>query len=67
MDSCHSKGIAVIADMVFNHAFGQSPLLAMYWDSANNRPAADNPWFNPTCPHPAYCWGYDFNHESPAT
>ena len=67
VDSCHSKGIAVFADMVFNHAFGQSPLLAMYWDSANNRPAADNPWFNPTCPHPAYCWGYDFNHESPAT
>ena len=67
VDSCHSKGIAVIADMVFNHAFGQSPLVAMYWDAANNRPAVNSPWFNATCPHPPYCWGFDFNHENQAT
>ena len=67
VDSCHSKGIAVIADMVFNHAFGQSPLVNMYWDAVNSRPAANSPWFNPVCPHPPYCWGYDFNHEKQAT
>ncbi|MEY4460415.1 MAG: hypothetical protein RL429_404 [Bacteroidota bacterium] len=67
VDSCHSKGIAVIADMVFNHAFGQSPLVNMYWDPVNNRTAANSPWFNAVCPHPPYCWGFDFNHEKQAT
>ena len=67
IDSCHSKGIAVIMDFVFNHAFGQSPLVKMYWDAANNKPSSDNPWFNSNCPHPPYCWGYDFNHTAIAT
>ena len=67
VDSCHGRGIAVIADFVFNHAFHQSPLINMYWDGVNNRPAADNPWFNPSCPHPPYCWGEDFDHTSQAT
>ena len=62
VDSCHARGIAVIVDMVFNHAFGQSPMVNMYWDAANNRPAANNPWFNAICPHEPYCWGYDFDH-----
>jgi len=67
VDACHERGIAVILDIVWNHAFGQSPLVQMYWDAANNQPAADNPWFNSTCPHPPYCWGYDFDHEAIAT
>ena len=67
IDSCHSKGIAVIMDFVFNHAYGQSPLVKMYWDAPKNQPSLDNPWFNPNCPHPPYCWGYDFNHFSSAT
>ncbi|GAB5556751.1 MAG: hypothetical protein SchgKO_09640 [Schleiferiaceae bacterium] len=65
IDSCHSRGIAVIMDFVLNHAFGQSPLAQMYWDSGANQPASDNPWFNVTCPHPPNCWGNDFNHERP--
>ncbi len=28
---------------------------------------ANNPWFNAICPHPPYCWGNDFDHESEAT
>lgn len=67
VDSAHQKGLAVIMDMVLNHSYGQSPLVRMYWDAANNRPAADNPWYNPVSPNPVYSWGYDFNHESEAT
>ncbi len=67
IDSCHGRGIAVINDIVFNQAFGQSPMVNLYWDGINNRPAANNPWFNEVCPHPPYCWGYDFDHSSQAT
>ena len=67
IDSCHGRGIAVINDIVFNQAFGQSPMVNLYWDGVNNRPAANNPWFNEVCPHPPYCWGYDFDHSSEAT
>ena len=67
IDSCHGRGIAVINDIVFNQAFGQSPMVNLYWDGANNRPAANNPWFNEICPHPPYCWGYDFDHSAQAT
>lgn len=66
IDECHKQGIAVIMDMVLNHSFGQSPMVQMYWDAINNRPAANSPWFNITATHP-YSVGYDFNHESVAT
>jgi glycosidase len=67
IDLCHQNDIAVIFDIVLNHAYGQSPLVRMYWDSANNRPAVNNPWFNVVSPNPVYSWGYDFNHEKSAT
>jgi hypothetical protein len=67
IDSCHSRGIAVIMDMVLNHSYGQSPMVQLYWNSALNRPAANNPWFNEVSPNTAYSWGSDFNHESQAT
>ena len=63
VDECHKQGIAVIMDIALNHSFGQSPLVQLYWDGPNNRPAADNPWFNPVAKH-AYNVGYDMNHES---
>ncbi|GJQ20061.1 MAG: hypothetical protein HBSIN02_04160 [Bacteroidia bacterium] len=66
VDSAHAKGMAVILDIVLNHAFGQSPLVRLYWDAENKRPAPNNPWFNPVARHP-FNVGYDFNHESPAT
>lgn len=62
IDVCHQNGIAVLFDMVLNDAYGQSPLVRMYWDSANNRPAANSPWFNVVSPNPVYSFGYDFNH-----
>ncbi len=66
IDQAHKRGIAVIMDVVFNHAYYLCPLVQMYWDSKNNRPSADNPWFNQTPRHPLSP-GYDFNHESPYT
>ena len=66
IDSAHARGIAVILDVVFNHAFSQSPLAQLYWDQTNFRPAPDNPWLNVTARHP-FNVGYDFNHESVAT
>lgn len=66
IDACHQQGIAVIMDMVMNHCMGSSPLAQLYWDAVNNRPAANNPWLNPTATHP-YNVGNDFNHESQAT
>lgn len=66
VDECHARGIAIILDVVYNHATGASPLAQLYWDAANNRPAADNPWLNPTATHDFNVYN-DFNHESPAT
>ncbi len=67
IDKAHSMGIAVILDIVLNHAYGQNPLVRLYWDSINNRTAANNPWFNVVSPNQYYSYGYDFNHESPQT
>lgn len=66
IDACHTAGIAVIMDIALNHSFGLSPMVQLYWDAANNRPAANNPWFNPT-PRHAFNVGFDMNHESTAT
>jgi len=66
IDKCHQNGIAVILDIALNHAFGLNPLVRLYWDTANNRPAANNPWFNPIAKHD-FNVGYDMNHESNAT
>ncbi|MCK7537393.1 MAG: alpha-amylase family glycosyl hydrolase [Marinilabiliales bacterium] len=67
IDSCHGRGIAVIMDVVLNHAYGSNPLVRMYWNSSTSQPASNNPWFNVTSPNPAYSWGYDFNHTSNQT
>ncbi|HRI59393.1 MAG TPA: alpha-amylase family glycosyl hydrolase [Saprospiraceae bacterium] len=66
VDACHQRNIAVILDVVFNQASNASPLAQLYWDGANNRPAADNPWLNPVATHPFSVFN-DFNHESAAT
>lgn len=63
IDACHQRGIAVVLDIAFNHAFSQSPLCQLYWDQVNFKPAANNPWLNPDAMHP-FNVGYDFNHES---
>jgi 1,4-alpha-glucan branching enzyme len=66
IDECHKNGIAVLLDIALNHQFGQSPMVQLYWDGANNRPAANSPWFNPVARHP-FNVGFDMNHESQDT
>ncbi|MEI7734055.1 MAG: alpha-amylase family glycosyl hydrolase [Ferruginibacter sp.] len=66
IDKCHLNGIAVILDVVYNHCTGAAPQAKLYWDAANNRPAANNPWLNISAPHP-YSVFNDFNHTSTAT
>ncbi|MEP6748532.1 MAG: alpha-amylase family glycosyl hydrolase [Bacteroidota bacterium] len=63
VDECHKSGIAVVMDIALNHSFGSSPMVQLYFDAANSRPAVNNPWFNPVAKH-AYNVGYDMNHES---
>ena len=66
VDECHKRGIAVLGDIVLNHAFGTNAMARMYWDNLNNRPAANNPWFNAQSnfSNPGAQWGNDFNHTS---
>jgi len=64
IDECHRRGFAIVLDMVLNHSYNNSPFAQLYWDATNNRPAANNLWYNVTSPNTAYSWGNDFNHES---
>lgn len=48
VDECHKRGIAVIVDMVFNHATGQNPMNKLYPYGTD---LAQNPWFNVEAPH----------------
>ena len=61
IDECHRRGIAVILDVVYNHATGSHPFAKLYWNSATNKTASNNPWFNVDAPH-AYDFFHDFNH-----
>ncbi len=66
VDECHKRGMAVIIDVVFNHATGNSPMAALYWNTSTTKTASDNPWFNVNAPHP-YSVFHDFNHEYQGT
>ena len=62
IDECHARGLAVIIDVVYNHATGSHPWTKMWW--SGNATAANNPWFNVTPTHP-YNVYHDMNHENP--
>ena len=64
IDACHQRGMAVILDVVYNHATGAHPYAAMYWDGANNKTASNNPWFNVDAPHQWSVY-HDWNHSNP--
>ena len=61
IDECHARGIAVIVDVVYNHATGSHPWAKLWW--AGDRTASNNPWFNEYAKHP-YNVYHDFNHEN---
>ena len=64
IDACHERGMAVILDVVYNHASGSMPFAKLYWNSSSNKTSELNPWFNVDAPHP-YSVFHDFNHNSP--
>ena len=63
IDECHARGIAVIIDVVYNHATGSHPWAKMWWDGANNCTAENNPWFNVVAKHEFNVY-HDMNHEN---
>lgn len=58
VDECHKRGIAVILDMVFNHATGLNPMNKLYPYGAD---LSKNPFFNVTAPHGDNVYE-DWNH-----
>ena len=58
IDECHKRGMAVILDMVFNHATGLNPMNKLYPYGSD---LAKNPWFNVTAPHSDNVYE-DWNH-----
>lgn len=69
VDECHKRGIAVILDVVYNHATGQNPYYRM-WNTDNGnyggQASADSPFFNETARHSFNVFN-DFNHSQQAT
>jgi hypothetical protein len=59
VDECHKRGIAVILDMVFNHATGLNPMNKLY---PYGTELAHNPWFNVNAPHSDNVYE-DWNHD----
>ncbi|MDJ0646166.1 MAG: alpha-amylase family glycosyl hydrolase, partial [Flavobacteriaceae bacterium] len=69
IDECHARGMAVIIDVVYNHASGQNPFYRM-WNTDNGgyggQASADSPFFNQTATH-SYSVFNDFDHSKQAT
>ncbi len=69
IDECHKRGIAVILDVVYNHATGQNPYYRM-WNTVNGdyggRASSDSPFFNEDPKHSFNVFN-DFNHSAQAT
>ena len=66
VDAAHARGIAVILDVVLNHAYGRSPIIRLWNEGDYGPPTSKNPYANTVAKHP-YNVGYDLNHESAAT
>ena len=58
IDECHQRGMAVILDMVFNHATGLNPMNKLYPYGDDLK---ENPWFNVSAPHSDNVYE-DWNH-----
>ncbi len=66
VDLYHQNGIAVILDVVLNHAMGRNPMNRMWMLDANHdgwgEPSPESPYFNQVATH-SYSIGNDFNHS----
>src|SRR5690606_17901886 len=63
------RGIAVILDVVYNHATGQNPYFRLWNDSNGGLSGAattENPFFNQEAKH-SYSVFNDYDHQSTAT
>lgn len=67
IDEAHSRDMAVILDIVLNHAYGQSPLVRLWNEGTYGRSTTENPYLNVESPNQTFSFGYDFNHEAAAT
>jgi len=69
IDECHKRGIAIILDVVYNHASGQNPFYRL-WNTDNGgyggQASPDSPFFNPVATH-TYSVFNDLNHSKQAT
>ncbi len=69
VDECHGRGMAVILDVVFNHATGQNPYYRL-WNTDNGgyggAASGESPFFNAEPTH-SYNVFNDFNHSQQAT
>jgi len=69
IDECHKRGIAIILDVVYNHASGQNPFYRL-WNTDNGgyggQASTDSPFFNPVATH-TYSVFNDLNHSKQAT
>ena len=61
IDECHSRGLAVIVDVVYNHATGSHSWAKMWWNGSAT--AENNPFFNVAATHP-YNVYHDMNHDN---
>ncbi len=70
VDECHARGIAVILDVVYNHATGQNPYYRM-WNDCNGcytgKVLPENPFFNVEDSNTSFSFFNDLNHESEVT
>ena len=66
VDAAHARGMAVLLDVVYNHATGQSPLVRLDNQGDFGPPNPSNPWANVSARHPFNVFN-DLDHESPLT
>ncbi|PAP76568.1 alpha-amylase family glycosyl hydrolase [Rubrivirga marina] len=67
VDAAHARGMAVILDVVYNHATNRSPLVRLYNGGGYGDPSPGNPYFNATIPDPFVFFPADFDHTNPLT
>lgn len=70
VDEAHSRGMAIILDVVYNHGTGQSPYFRMYNDCNGcfgGNATAENPIFAEFDPNPTFSFFEKINHNKPFT